>query len=161
MLGIVLEPEVVDAQDDIYSAAEIREAAHRFMEEYRNIGLVHRGLVNGQVKILVRTGDTGGTKQPLLLAAGRLDGGTEVPAARSWINALDVAQELPRAEECANVERLIKTAGSGCPTARRCVGSSPATPWCTATCSTRATSCSPATSTETARRTWRSTMAPG
>ncbi len=52
VLGIVLEPEVVDAQDDIYSAAEIREAAHRFMEEYRNIGLMHRGLVNGRVKIL-------------------------------------------------------------------------------------------------------------
>lgn len=52
VLGIVLEPETVDAQDDIYSAAEIREAAHRFMEEYRNIGLMHRGLVNGRVKIL-------------------------------------------------------------------------------------------------------------
>jgi DNA adenine methylase len=52
VLGIVLEPETVDAQKDIYSAAEIREAAHRFMEEYRNVGLMHREIVNGRVKIL-------------------------------------------------------------------------------------------------------------
>jgi DNA adenine methylase len=48
----VLEPETVDAQKDIYSAAEIREAAHRFMEEYRNLGLMHRELANDRVKIL-------------------------------------------------------------------------------------------------------------
>ncbi len=52
VLGVVLEPETVDAQSDIYSAAEVREAAHRFMEEYQNVGLMHRDLVNGKVKIL-------------------------------------------------------------------------------------------------------------
>jgi site-specific DNA-adenine methylase len=52
VLGVVLEPETVDAQDDIYSAAEVRDAAHRFMEQHQNIGLMHRGLVNGRVKIL-------------------------------------------------------------------------------------------------------------
>jgi site-specific DNA-adenine methylase len=52
VLGVVLEPETVDAQKDIYSAAEVREAAHRFMEEYRNLGLMHRELVTGRVKIL-------------------------------------------------------------------------------------------------------------
>lgn len=52
VLGIVLEPETVDAQNDIYSGAEVRDAAHRFMEEYQNIGLMHRDLVNGRVKIL-------------------------------------------------------------------------------------------------------------
>jgi site-specific DNA-adenine methylase len=52
VLGIVLEPETVDAQNDIYSAAEVREAAHRFMEQYQNIGLMHQDLVNGKVKIL-------------------------------------------------------------------------------------------------------------
>jgi DNA adenine methylase len=30
----------------------VHEAAHRFMEEYRNVGLMHRELVNGRVKIL-------------------------------------------------------------------------------------------------------------
>jgi DNA adenine methylase len=52
VLGIVLEPEVVDAQGDIYSADEIRQAAHRFMEEFGGLGLMHRMRVNDQVKIL-------------------------------------------------------------------------------------------------------------
>ena len=46
MLGVVLEPETVDAQSDIYSAAEVCDAAYRFMQEYRNVGFMHRGLVN-------------------------------------------------------------------------------------------------------------------
>ncbi|GAB4206505.1 MAG: hypothetical protein OHK0013_23260 [Sandaracinaceae bacterium] len=52
VLGIVLEPEVVDAQGDIYSADEIRVAAHRFMEEFGGLGLMHRMRVNDQVKVL-------------------------------------------------------------------------------------------------------------
>jgi DNA adenine methylase len=52
VLGIVLEPEVVDAQGDIYSSEEIRVAAHRFMEEFGGLGLMHRLRVNDQVKVL-------------------------------------------------------------------------------------------------------------
>ncbi|RUO91509.1 N-6 DNA methylase [Corallococcus sp. AB018] len=52
VLGVVLEPETVDAQGDIYSAAEIRQAAHRFMEEFGGLGLMHQLRVNGQVKVL-------------------------------------------------------------------------------------------------------------
>lgn len=52
VLGVVLEPETVDAQNDIYSADEIRSAAHRFLEEFGNVGLMHRGYVNDKVKIL-------------------------------------------------------------------------------------------------------------
>lgn len=52
VLGVVLEPEVVDAQGDIYSPEEIRGAAHRFMEEFGGIGLMHRLSVNDQVKVL-------------------------------------------------------------------------------------------------------------
>ena len=52
VLGIVLEPETVDAQQDIYSAAEIRSAAHRFMEEFQDVGLMHKMGVNGAVKIV-------------------------------------------------------------------------------------------------------------
>jgi DNA adenine methylase len=52
VLGIVLEPEVVDAQGDIYSSQEIRQAAHRFMEEFGGLGLMHRMRVNDQVKVL-------------------------------------------------------------------------------------------------------------
>lgn len=52
VLGIVLEPETVDAQGDIYSAEEIRRAAHRFMEDFGEMGLMHRQPVTDQVKIL-------------------------------------------------------------------------------------------------------------
>ncbi len=52
VFGIVLEPEVVDAQGDIYSEAEIRQASHKFMEDFGGLGLMHRFRVNDQVKIL-------------------------------------------------------------------------------------------------------------
>jgi DNA adenine methylase len=52
VLGIVLEPEFIDAQNDIYSADEVRLAAHRFMEEFGGLGLMHRMRVNNQVKVL-------------------------------------------------------------------------------------------------------------
>ncbi len=52
VLGIVLEPEVVDAQGDIYSADEIRHAAHQFMEDFGGLGLMHRYRVNDQVKVV-------------------------------------------------------------------------------------------------------------
>jgi len=50
--GIVLEPETVDAQNDIYSKEEIRNVCHKFMEEFGGVGLMHRYIVSGKVKIL-------------------------------------------------------------------------------------------------------------
>jgi len=50
--GIVLEPETKDAQNDIYSAEEIRQAAHRYMEEFRHLGLMHRYRMDGRIRIL-------------------------------------------------------------------------------------------------------------
>jgi len=38
VLGIVLEPETVDLQEDIYSADEIRKTAHNFMADYHGQG---------------------------------------------------------------------------------------------------------------------------
>lgn len=52
VLGIVLEPEVVDAQNDIYSEGEVRSSAHKFMENFQNMGLMHQALVNNGVRIL-------------------------------------------------------------------------------------------------------------
>jgi hypothetical protein len=52
ILGIVLEPEVIDAQKDIYSDSEIRSSAHKFMQHFRTIGLMHKGAINDKVKIL-------------------------------------------------------------------------------------------------------------
>jgi DNA adenine methylase len=50
--GIVLEPETEDAQGDVYSVEEVRAAAHKFMEDFQNVGLMHRMKVNEEVKIL-------------------------------------------------------------------------------------------------------------
>lgn len=52
VLGVVLEPEVIDAQHDIYSEDEVRKSAHTFMTEYRNAGLQHQTLVNDKVRIV-------------------------------------------------------------------------------------------------------------
>jgi site-specific DNA-adenine methylase len=52
VLGVVLEPETVDSQNDVYSAAEVRAAAHRFLEAFGNVGLMHQGYVNDKVKII-------------------------------------------------------------------------------------------------------------
>jgi DNA adenine methylase len=82
VLGIVLEPERVDAQQDIYSAAEVREAAHRFMEEYRNLGLMHREILGEQVKIL---------ESYLAPAAFALDGTHVKPG--TWLLAVRVVDD--------------------------------------------------------------------
>jgi hypothetical protein len=50
--GIVLEPDTTDSQMDVVSAAEIRQAAHEYMESFANIGLQHQVFVNGSVRIL-------------------------------------------------------------------------------------------------------------
>ncbi len=41
VFGVVLEPEVVDAQGDIYSEEEVRNTAWKFMERYQQFGLMH------------------------------------------------------------------------------------------------------------------------
>lgn len=52
VLGIVLEPDIIDAQDDTYTADEVRAASERFMEMHRNLGLMHKQKVNDKVQIL-------------------------------------------------------------------------------------------------------------
>jgi len=60
VLGIVLEPNDghdgapldPDSQNDIYSKEEIRRSAHKFMANFKHIGLSHRTIINGKVQIL-------------------------------------------------------------------------------------------------------------
>lgn len=52
VLGVVLEPETTDAQGDIYSADEVRRASWEYMKNFRNVGLMHKGLVNDKVKLV-------------------------------------------------------------------------------------------------------------
>lgn len=50
--GIVYEPDVVDAQGDSASAAEIRKACHNFMIHSRKIGLMHKDDVSDKTAIV-------------------------------------------------------------------------------------------------------------
>lgn len=96
VLGIVLEPNdgkdgapfEPDAQKDIYSKAEVRQAAHRFMEQFRNIGMMHRTLINGMVHIIesfvVPDGDG------LSLAEG---GSRRVIRPGTWLLGLRIADD--------------------------------------------------------------------
>ncbi len=52
LLGIVLEPDIVDSQGDTYSADEIEKTAHLYMVEFQNIGLQHKGFVNHRVRLV-------------------------------------------------------------------------------------------------------------
>ncbi len=50
--GIVMEPDIVDLHGDTYSEAEVRKAAHTFMQDFGNTGVMHKFIVNDEVKIL-------------------------------------------------------------------------------------------------------------
>jgi len=52
VLGVVLVPEEVDSQGDVYSAEEVRRAAHRFMEEYQTVGVMHREGAGPQTRVV-------------------------------------------------------------------------------------------------------------
>jgi DNA adenine methylase len=53
VLGVVLEPEVTDAQGDIYSAEEVRTAAHRFLSDAPAVWFMHHTpLERASVRIL-------------------------------------------------------------------------------------------------------------
>jgi len=52
VLGVVLVPDDVDSQGDTYSKEEVRQTAHLYMTDYRNIGLQHKALVNRVVKLV-------------------------------------------------------------------------------------------------------------
>ncbi len=52
VLGIVLKPEEVDLQGDIYSAEEIRRTAHLWLARYRNTDRNHKELINPLLDIV-------------------------------------------------------------------------------------------------------------
>jgi hypothetical protein len=59
VLGVVLEPlkemGMTDSQNDTYSAVEVRQACHKFMEDYGTMGLQHQINVTGRVKLIENT----------------------------------------------------------------------------------------------------------
>lgn len=82
VMGVVLEPETVDSQGDIYNEKEVRDAAHHFMERFGNIGLQHKTIINDHVKIL----ESFLTRQPEKF------GKTEVPEG-TWLIGVRVLSD--------------------------------------------------------------------
>lgn len=52
VMGVVLEPDEVDAQGDTISPEEIRNAAYKFMEDFQVSGIQHKEFAGGRVKIV-------------------------------------------------------------------------------------------------------------
>ena len=52
VLGIVLEPDVVDSQKDTYDVATVRATAHKYMREFQNVGLMHRKIINNKATVV-------------------------------------------------------------------------------------------------------------
>lgn len=52
VLGIVLEPDSVDAHGDRISQEEIEKAAHAYMERFGRKGLMHRKAIDDRVRLL-------------------------------------------------------------------------------------------------------------
>jgi hypothetical protein len=52
ILGVVLEPDIVDAQSDTYSVADVRKAAFEYMEQFQKTGLMHQKDVSKQVSVV-------------------------------------------------------------------------------------------------------------
>jgi len=79
--GVVLEPEVVDSQDDIVSADEIRQACWKYMEQHQNVGVQHAYI---SPSILVRE---------CYIAPVDFMLGTEMVKAGSWVMGVGVYDE--------------------------------------------------------------------
>lgn len=82
VFGVVLEPDVVDSQNDTYSAEEVRKAAHRFMEAHAQLGQQHTTIVTGKLKILES-----------YVAPVEFKVGEEVIKAGTWMLAIRVVDD--------------------------------------------------------------------
>lgn len=51
VLGIVLEPDVVDAQSETISAIEIEDSAHGWLANSQHVGFMHTELIDKEIEI--------------------------------------------------------------------------------------------------------------
>ena len=52
LVGVVLEPDVVDGHGDTYSAEDIEKAAHFYLRHFGNVGLEHKRLINHKAVVV-------------------------------------------------------------------------------------------------------------
>jgi len=82
--GVVYEPDVVDAQGDSANADEIRKAAHKFLEDSRTIGLMHKEAAGPRAKLVES-----------YIVPDNMRYGNQVVKKGSWVIVVKVAdQEL-------------------------------------------------------------------
>jgi DNA adenine methylase len=82
LTGIVLEPETVDGQGDIYDASVIRSAAHRFLANFNRgtkLGLQHKVFKSGQFALAES-----------YLAPANIAIGSQVVKEGSWVMVVKV-----------------------------------------------------------------------
>jgi len=82
VMGIVLSPDIVDGQGDTYSAKEVRDAAHFYMEQHQNIDLQHSFVPVDGVFILES-----------YLAPVEFKLGERVVKQGAWVQAIRVADD--------------------------------------------------------------------
>ena len=82
LLGYVLVPGEPDAQGDVYNADEVRKASWGYMARHQNVGLMHKGLVNGKVLIT----------DNFVAPCKMLVGGSEIPEG-AWMMGLNVVDD--------------------------------------------------------------------
>jgi hypothetical protein len=82
VLGVVLEPDVIDSQNDFETIEDIRKAAHTFMEHFSQLGKQHEEIVTGKLKVLES-----------YLAPADFDIGEEKVKKGTWLMAIRVTDD--------------------------------------------------------------------
>lgn len=80
--GVVYEPDVLDAQGDSANADEIRKAAHKFLEDSRTIGLMHKEDAGPRAKLVES-----------YIVPGDMRYGNQIVKKGSWVIVVKIADE--------------------------------------------------------------------
>jgi len=92
VLGIVLEPDVIDSQGDTYSEEEVRRACHWWMENHAQLGLQHELIVGGVPQRVQLTYDRVRILENYLAPVNFVIGGQSVKKG-TWLLAVRVIDD--------------------------------------------------------------------
>ena len=99
--GVVLEPELPDAQGDIVTAEDIAKACHEFMRDYQQPDLQHSGRDAGTVLI------------ENFVAPQDLTIGGEAVRKDSWVQGYQIDDPVVKQEVAENKITGLSLEGSG------------------------------------------------
>jgi hypothetical protein len=81
--GIVLEPQVVDSQGDIYSANEVESACHLYLENFQEVGHMHQTILSSDSARVVES----------YIAPCDFEMGGQAVIKGSWVIALHIIND--------------------------------------------------------------------